>query len=92
MLDGELRELDRNKRGIINPAEVYGQLKFICDERGYKPGWAYHKSQEYFGHRPPVLMRPAVQAVTGNSALGENQTHRLCQGAGAQPRAMRGAG
>jgi DNA repair protein RadD len=52
MLDGELRELDRNKRDIINPAEVYGQLKFICGERGYKSGWAYHKATEYFGSKP----------------------------------------
>lgn len=52
MLDGELRELDRNKRGIVNPIEVYGMFKHICNARGYKAGWAFHKSEEYFGHRP----------------------------------------
>jgi superfamily II DNA or RNA helicase len=52
VVDGELRELDRNKRQIVNPAEIYGQFKWICHERGYKPGWAYHKSSEYLGTQP----------------------------------------
>jgi DNA repair protein RadD len=52
ILDGELRELDHNKRAIVNPAEIYGQLKWIGQQRGYKPGWAYHKATEYFGCRP----------------------------------------
>jgi DNA repair protein RadD len=52
VIDGELRELDGNKRGITNPAEVYGQFKFIGIQRNYKPGWAYHKSEEYLGCKP----------------------------------------
>jgi DNA repair protein RadD len=52
MLDGELRELDRNKRSIVNPMEVYGMLKHIAHARGYIPGWAFHRATEYFGHRP----------------------------------------
>jgi DNA repair protein RadD len=52
VVDGELRELDRNKRQIVNPIEVYGQFKYICERRGYKPGWAYHKAEEYFGRKP----------------------------------------
>jgi DNA repair protein RadD len=37
VLDGELREVDRkSKRPIIEPTEVYGQLKWICQQRNYK--------------------------------------------------------
>jgi len=49
---GELRELDRNKRAIVNPIEICGQFKFIGLQRGYKPRWAYHKSVEYLQCRP----------------------------------------
>jgi DNA repair protein RadD len=52
VIDGELLELDGNKRGIINPAEVYGAFKYIGIQRNYKPGWAYHKSTEYLGAKP----------------------------------------
>src|SRR5262245_30940612 len=52
VLDGELRELDRNKRPLVNPIEVYGQFKWIGVERGYKPGWAFHKAAEYLGRKP----------------------------------------
>jgi hypothetical protein len=52
VLDGELRELDRNKRSIVNPMEVYGMLKHIAHARGYIPGWAFHRATDYFGHRP----------------------------------------
>ena len=82
MLDGELRELDRNKRSIVNPVEVYGQLKFICNARGYKPGWAYHKATEYFGGIRPIGFDAAPPFPRANSELGEIAAHRLRQGAG----------
>ena len=41
---GELRELDRKKRPMVNPIEICGQFKFIGLQRGYKPGWAYHRA------------------------------------------------
>ena len=51
-VDGELQELDRNKRPIENPVEVYGQFKWIGQQRNYKPGWAYHKAAEYLNCKP----------------------------------------
>ena len=51
-VDGELQELDRNKRRIENPVEIYGQFKWIGHERNYKPGWAYHKAAEYLNCKP----------------------------------------
>jgi len=50
--DGELCEIDRNKRPIVNAIEICGQLKFIGQQRGYKAGWAFHKASEYLGCRP----------------------------------------
>ena len=51
-VDGELQELDRNKRPIENPVDVYGQFKWIGQQRNYKPGWAYHKAAEYLNCKP----------------------------------------
>lgn len=53
---GELREFkgkDRPQDKIVNAMDVARQLKHIALERGYKPGWAYHKTPEYCGYVPP---------------------------------------
>ena len=54
-IDGELRELNRKKQPIIDKADIYGQLKGLAIERGYKPGFVYHKFKEYFGEKPRGL-------------------------------------
>jgi DNA repair protein RadD len=54
-IDGELRELNRKKQPIIDKADIYGQLKGLAIERGYKPGFVYHKFKEYFGEEPGGL-------------------------------------
>jgi DNA repair protein RadD len=53
--DGELRELSRNKEPIFDKADVYGQLKGLALERGYKPGFAWYKYKEFFGEEPQGL-------------------------------------
>jgi len=53
--DGELRELNRNKKPIFDKADIYGQFKGLALERGYKPGFAYYKYKEFFGEEPRGL-------------------------------------
>src|SRR4029077_20890620 len=36
----------------LDQRRFYGQLLYIADERGYKPGWAAHKFKEKFGAWP----------------------------------------
>lgn len=36
----------------------YAGLLWIARERGYKPGWAYHKYAEWHGVHPPSGMKP----------------------------------
>lgn len=47
----------------------YAGLLWIAQQRGYKPGWAYHKYAEWHGVHPPSGMKPAPEApsleVTG---------------------------
>ena len=52
VVDGELCELDSDKRPLANHIEVSGQFKWIGVKRGYKPGWAFHKAAEYLGRKP----------------------------------------
>jgi superfamily II DNA or RNA helicase len=53
--DGELRELNRNKKPIFDKADVFGQFKGLALERGYKPGFAWYKFREFFGEDPQGL-------------------------------------
>jgi DNA repair protein RadD len=59
VLDGELGLADRNRNiaaRVMGPKEMeawHGQLIFIAQERGYKPGWTYYKYKEKFGKSPP---------------------------------------
>jgi superfamily II DNA or RNA helicase len=82
MLDGELRELDRNKRSIINPTEVYGQLKSICVARGYKPGWAFHKATEYFGGVRPIGFDAAPLCEPSREILRWEKSRRIAYAKG----------
>jgi DNA repair protein RadD len=54
-IDGELYELRADKRRVFDREQVYGELKFFARERGYKPGWAWHKYNEYTGEFPHGL-------------------------------------
>ena len=83
IVDGELRELDRNKHSIVNPAEVYGQLKWIATIAAtYRAGPTIGPRSISAASSLSASSSAAVRAVTGDSALGEIATHRLRQGAG----------
>ena len=68
--NGELGHVDR---GRTTSATVYseqdkhfwhGALAYIARERGYRPGWTYHKFLERFGHKPmsdPVPVQPNAE-------------------------------
>lgn len=72
-VDGELRELsadrvevekERRKETIKSAKDEtavkrawYGMLLGYCEERGYQPGWAWHKFNEKFGHWPSGYSR-----------------------------------
>jgi hypothetical protein len=50
------------KEEIHKPTEpekqsFYSGLIFISEQKGYKPGWAWHKFHEKFGHVPDGLHR-----------------------------------
>jgi DNA repair protein RadD len=54
-IDGELYELRANKTRVFDREQVYGELKFFAQMRGYNPGWAWHKYNEYTGEFPRGL-------------------------------------
>jgi superfamily II DNA or RNA helicase len=54
-IDGELYELRADKSRGFDRERVYGELKFFALEHGYKPGWAWHKFNEYTGEYPRGL-------------------------------------
>jgi DNA repair protein RadD len=54
-IDGELYELRTDKTRVFDCEQVYGALKFFAQMRGYKPGWVWHKYQEYTGEFPHDL-------------------------------------
>ena len=75
-VDGELQELDRNKRPIENPVDVYGQFKWIGQQRNYKPGWAYHKAAEYL-HCKPVGFDAAPLCPPSQTILRWEKSRRI---------------
>lgn len=59
-VDGELVQLTGTKRKQLAIQElgkqaVFSQLRHICQERGYKPGWAAANYREIFGVWPRAL-------------------------------------
>jgi hypothetical protein len=46
--------------GQAEKDEWHGMLVAICEERGYKPGWAAHKFKEKFGHWPTRQGAPPI--------------------------------
>jgi hypothetical protein len=65
VVDGELKELNSAKRptnGRDLKAEIYAQFKGYAEEKGYKPGFAYHKFREYFGEEPRGLSNVPSQS------------------------------
>lgn len=64
---GELREMGAPERGGDGRQAFYSELLGICHQRGYKPGWAFHKFEEKFGAPPrglkeiPCSPTPATQ-------------------------------
>lgn len=63
--EGDLTALDRSgERGQIPLAEklrFYGQLLWICNEKGYRHGWAAHKYKEKFKVWPPRNMAEPIE-------------------------------
>jgi superfamily II DNA or RNA helicase len=56
-VEGELIELGARRSGSAQPtiadrASVYGELRWIAQDRGYATGWASHKFKEKFGVWP----------------------------------------
>jgi DNA repair protein RadD len=56
-VEGELIELGARRSGsapptIADQASVYGELRWIAQDRGYVTGWASHKFKEKFGVWP----------------------------------------
>lgn len=59
IIDGELARVDR--QGRVHPRDwsnfdkmkFHGELIWIQRERGYQPGWVWHKFEERIGHPPP---------------------------------------
>jgi superfamily II DNA or RNA helicase len=54
-IDGDLYEVRPDKSRGFDRERVYGELKFFALEHGYKPGWAWHKFNEYTGGYPRGL-------------------------------------
>jgi hypothetical protein len=63
---GEMEELAGSGKLKKEKREWYGQFLFVCQDRGYKPGWAANKFKEKFGsypnglHADPVPPQPEV--------------------------------
>ena len=61
--EGELTRVDQSGRPVesSDPNERirwYAELIWIEQERGYKPGWAWHKYRERFGASPYGYLQP----------------------------------
>jgi len=58
--EGELALVQGGKPGKVevDKQQWYNELAGYAQERGRKPGYAYYKFQEKFGHPPPRWMRP----------------------------------
>lgn len=54
--DGELGEFQASAVTREEKQRWYSMLLGIGEERGYKPGWAYHKYEEKFGVYPATSM------------------------------------
>jgi superfamily II DNA or RNA helicase len=53
-MDGELKELDGKKKKytIDEKKQFYAELKYYCEDKKFKPGWAAFKYKEKFGSWP----------------------------------------
>lgn len=62
---GELAEVKAKKAGptVAEKAAFYGQLRFIADQKGYKPGWAANKYREKFQEWPANSNQAPVEAT-----------------------------
>lgn len=65
MTASQKRSKKRRAREVFDQEEAMGMLKYVASERGYKPGWAYHKYKELFGvgpngHARAEPMRPSM--------------------------------
>ena len=65
--DGDLARVDARGRAAdrvwsqADKARFFGELIWYSDERGYRRGWAAHKSREKFGHWPPLNNPPPAE-------------------------------
>jgi len=58
--EGELALVQNRKPGKpeIDKQQWYDELAGYARERGHRPGFAFHKFKEKFGHKPPRGMNP----------------------------------
>ena len=63
---GELAELKRKAKEKVQPlpAVFYSELRCYALDRGFKPGWAYMKFKEKFGHAPDRSIEHIAPALT----------------------------
>ena len=66
-VEGELGRVERDgsfqshKFTKYQMERFFRELKFIENERGYKPGWKYHKYKERFGLSPRNISDVAIE-------------------------------
>ena len=63
VMPGKLSELMKSEVPISVKTDFYAQLLGHADEKGYKPGWAYHKYMEKY-KVAPMMAKPKPVAPT----------------------------
>jgi DNA repair protein RadD len=71
VIDGELALVDRNRRSVaehrytaMDMYRWHAGLVHIAKERGYNPGWAFHKYVKKFATKPPYRGEPTPEEPT----------------------------
>lgn len=90
VLPGELEEITRReKTDKTERQQFYSELLGYALERGYKPGWAWHKYSEKFGSDPKGLRGDTREASVSTTRWITSQNIRWAKGRakGAEARA-----
>ncbi|MPZ31438.1 MAG: DEAD/DEAH box helicase [Rhodospirillales bacterium] len=86
VIDADLEEMRRDGSRVkheTDPITFYRQLLWIARERGYSPGWAWHKVNEKFGRRVstprncvPVEPAPEVRSWVKSRTIAWAKSQR----------------